>query len=309
MKGYLSTSNIDTEEFILHGFGIISDMLLQELKDTYQNDEILLEKIKEKYRYLSPTIYNYQCSQKTSLKDWWHSFICFINTEAFDIYIQSLCEVSRKYDCYVPTIVFALEYAGFQKHTFNSIKVMEKEDAEFFVTEMIKGFEKGYIPKTKQLRIAEALLGSVKEEESEVYAFVKQVEKELASGTFKHLVYHDGDEHLNFNHMYTNFTEVRYTDVLLSKGFQDYVRECDFDNDEYDCMEEIILEYLETKNGENILELIIEEIKNNSNKYEDCFIPAETIKVLKHSEETLTVLELLSLENSDNRLLNYKRKY
>ncbi len=312
MKGYLLTTNNHTEEFMLDSFSLISEMLLQELKDKYQDDELLLSKIISMHKTLHPITWdvNQRKDKDKTLKEEWHSFICGMQTnETYDIYLQSICQVSETYDCYAPKICLFLEFTGFQDHIFRSVKVFDKETASFMVAEFNKAFDKGYLSRNKYVRVLDALFGDVKDEESELSLFIKDLEKEIESNDFEHLVYHEGDEHLNFNRMYNIFSKLNYTQIILSKEFQKYIEDNDFDNDAYSDMEELIMEYIEESESLDFLDAIAKEIKTNKEKYKHAQFDVDFIKTMKNGSNTMCITELLDLEHDDEKLTPYKSKY
>lgn len=313
MKGYFLTTKSGTEEFILNEFSTMSSLMLNSLKEKYNDDEKLLSKIKQKFELLYPRTYDLDVSsgKEKDLEDWWHSFICKISMQAYDIYIQSICEESRKADCYAPIILFILTFEGFQK-TFGSIKLFEKEDAEFFVKEMNKAFEKDLVSKHKHVRITEMLSSQLSgkpivPEDSEIYLFVKNVEKELASGKFEYIVYHDGDEHLNFSSMYTEFNDVRYTDLFLSKDFQKYIKDSNFSNDVFEDMDDLVNGYFEETESIDFLDEIVKEIKSDKESYKNNIMNESSLKEMKYSEKTMTIMDLLALDDDSELLNDYKR--
>lgn len=290
MKITIKTNKDSSDDLPLYFDAHCIQLIIDELLKEYGNYEAsynellnsfqksLIKKNRERYRY-----YGMEEAYEEKL----FSLILSIKRELNFEYYATLLKIANKYNLeYIKLFIlidYKIDYA--ENMPYRSKLVFEKEDVDYIIG-LLETAKKVKLLKTSK-RVIQVLLEQQTGKEEKVKdvagEFVDDLRKDIEN--IDYILFEYSDEFINDNYIYTRNFEINYKELLLSKEFQEYLKEDeDFDISEIESFDEYINNYLE-EGGLNISEEIVNKIIKN--KDEKALQNEKGIKDLLVKEESL----------------------
>ena len=296
MSFYLSTSKTCSEEIRFDENSIYIDVIISKLRTMFENDEEIvdyLQKVNSKLSGLTNPVKIIQLPDQTKEERLLREItglIYEIGDNSINIFLNSAIVASKKQGSYLSSILVLMFNLSTYKDPLSKRKVFDKGSIDFVIKEFEDSFEKGILQKSYQ-SIINALNNDFKSIDLPFYKFLKELKKEKAPEYIEFI--NDDDSYNLFAH-YQKVNEISYKEIILSKEFQDFIRESDYDNSDFLEMDEIIEAFLSEKDLDEtkMTEVLINAILTKE-KYSRHLITEDRIKALSFEPEGISLFDVL----------------
>lgn len=266
MKFNICGESTFSDEIFLNLTDVFRRIILRSLEDMSLDEQIaFIKKGVERVREQSLVSLNFLSEDRTKEDKITH-LLYLIERYETNYYLNTVLAASRRQGLHIAGILVSLFSRNTQLHPFGEIHLVEKEDMSFIISEFHKAFDSGILPKTKHIRMVDALLGKEKEPEvNPLYSFFQEMSKSSNNDNF--MYFEDDDYYLEAVHYYIKNVGIDYKKILYSTSFKEYIEEHEIENDEFECLPSLISEYMEKTSKLSFQTLILNEIRKDKEKY------------------------------------------
>lgn len=266
MKFNICGESTFSDEIFLNLTDVFRRIILRSLEDMSLDEQLaFIKKGVERVREQSLVSMNFLSEDRTKEEKITH-LLYLIERYETNYYLNTVLAASRRQGLHIAGILVSLFSRNTQLHPFGEIHLVEKEDMNFIISEFNKAFDFGILPKTKHIRMVDALLGKEKEPEvNPLYSFFQEMSKSSNNDNF--MYFEDDDYYLEAVHYYIKNVGIDYKKILYSTSFKEYIEEHEIENDEFECLPSLISDYMEKTSKLSFQTLIINEIRKDKEKY------------------------------------------
>jgi len=306
MSFYLQTSKTQSDEIRLNENDFYNEMIIKKLKKLFDSNTQIIEYLQKVYSKISGknelSMYRLNTlSIEEHERRNISSLLFEISACSINIFLNSAIVATREEDSFLSNIYILMFNLQTYQDPLNKIKVFDKGAINLVITELEKGFDKGYIQKEYQ-SVINALSGDFKAKELPFYTFFKEIKSE---DSVEYIYYIDEDQERDLFNYYKDLKEIDYKELFTSVKFQNFIKNSDFTNDDFAEMSEIIEQYFLEDGGIDSSEMeteIIDTVLNNE-KYKRHLITEERIKNLSFDPDGITIFDILE-RDFDSKNLN-----
>jgi hypothetical protein len=189
--------------------------------------------------------------QEKSTEDKIFSLFCHMNRIYPFLLYKIVLDIAKKEEKHYLSLFIILDH----KLVFNSegdwgsFLVFSKENVSFVYQLLEDSYEAGLLVDYKKMtEVLGDILSKSKIKEkpvNETRLFLDKMKKNLDN--LEYISFEETDEYLNYFRIYKANAEINYKDIVLSDGFQKYIKESDFDKDTVSEFDEFFQIYVEEK--------------------------------------------------------------
>lgn len=244
MKGDFYSNISETNEDVLNVEAIYHKLVVDGLYERFEKNE---NKIIE---FLHPLInWNYVFrkdeDQKTNLEI--ISDMCFnLRQQETEAFLNTALLFAREKDFHLPSMLMQIENISMDDSLIGDLFIFEPNDIPKVIDDLIYAFENDYLDKKAYVRSWYALSGGKEEDKPESYFYTFAKEEKLRDEQSTLLWFVDQDYYIDLRNKHSKICSISYQDIVCSEGFNKYLKTLTLTNDDFECFNEVIEEYLET---------------------------------------------------------------
>lgn len=268
-------------------------IMLKFKTDGLWNDE-LPSKLKKLYKCITNKPYpSYFVKTFDSFDDEISYLLGNIAEIDFDMYLNSAIEASKDQGTYIVNVLIMIYSLNNRQLPLKSIKYFDKESVAF-IKESFKDAYERQVFNTGYVKVFESILSEeIVKNKDPLYSFY---EKLMEEENTEYLLSMDDMEFFELFDLYKSNSEINYKEIIVSEGFQRFIKESDYTNSDFEDFDEIIEVYLEEESDldeDKIFKHFVDLIVNDE-KYISHKVSVDRIKNVTFGDSIPTIFKLLN---------------
>ncbi|MBM24244.1 MAG: hypothetical protein CL760_00850 [Chloroflexi bacterium] len=249
MKGRLYINEMMSNEDFLNTDALYQKLLYDGLMEDFNNNEedifnFLKGKVKESNSYILERDKNKKLTDRI-----WSALIIFRinNTEE---YLNTALMYAKRKDFILPAFLMLIDNADLSDSTLSKMIVLDKDSVEPILKSFMFAFENDYIDPKAYVRGYYLENENDEDTRPEAYFYTFAKEALQSKSEIEFLYFKDQDvSPCLIDKMYQNISNESYLDVICSKDFQDFLREENLNNNDFDDFSYYIRTYIDMRDG------------------------------------------------------------
>ena len=286
MKILIGGNAMGYHEIGLYFDNYCKDLIIKELSKKFDNLEGAYNYLVKSYnkileeKGLNP--YKSYCINKEAEQKIF-SLLLSCGRENENIYYATILKMAEKMNLEFLNLflVMYVRVNYYSKEKFGTKIIIKKEFIKEFLSLLKESYKEGLFVSSKKVTecLADIVNNTKTPVQDKAIGIIKDIENNIEK--LDYILIEEADESLNDFNTYKSEIGINYKDIILNKGFQEYLEDLEEIND-IDDLDDIVCSYIE-ESGEISDKINNYMIKNN----EGCFLNKDILKNLKVNEKSL----------------------